>query len=107
MAFVPAVFETIRTLAHGSISGSYAFVGAAYAHPIQKVLITNNTNGDLIFSTDGSTDMIFVAQASYQLYDLTTDGGLALPIGTRFSVKQVTAPSAGSVYITAIYGKGE
>lgn len=106
MALGQAIPEALRSLAFGSISGTYAAVGSAFTHPIQILLITNNTNGDMLFTLDGSTDMFFVGQQSYQLFDFTSNEGMAVPIGTIVKVKQSTAASSGAVWVTAIYKKG-
>lgn len=101
--------EALRSLAHGSISGNYAAVGSAFANQCRIVCFTNNTDGDMIFSLDGSTDNLFIAKGSFKLFDLTTNKlGLqnifALPVGTQIYVKQSTSPSTGSVYVEVIYG---
>lgn len=103
-------FETLRSIAFGSISGTYAAVGTAFTHPIRLVCITNNTDGDMLFSTDGSTDMLFVAAGSFKLFDLntnkkTSDQEWTLRAGTQFYVKQSTAATQKSVYIEALYGQ--
>ena len=102
-------FDALRSLAHGSISGTYAAVGSPTTYPARIVCITNNTDGDMIFSTNNSSDMLFVATKSYKTFDFTTnrlstDATFSLPAGTQFYVKQSTAPSSGSVYIEAIRG---
>ena len=102
-------FEAVRTLAFGSISASYAAVGTVTLYPARLVCITNNTNGDMYFSLDGSTNMLFVAKTSFKLFDFNTnrynsDQTFVLQTGSQFYVKQVTAPSAGDVYIEVIYG---
>lgn len=111
MASQTAVIDAYRTLAFGGISGSYAVVGTPFTHMTRLFCITNNTNGDLIFSLDGTTNQLFVAAASFKLFDLMTNKELSapffLPAGTQFYCKQKTAPSSGDVYIEAIYGQGE
>lgn len=102
-------FEALRSVAHGSISGSYAAVGPAFVYPIRLICISNNTDGDMLFSTDGATDVLFVAAGSFKLFDLTTNRlnqqqSWVLPAGTQFYVKQSTAPSKNSVYIETLYG---
>lgn len=104
-----AIVDTLRSLAHGSISASYAAIGSAITQPIRLFCVTNNTNGDMLFSLDGSTDQLFVAQGSFKLFDVASnrddqDGYLALPANTTFYVKQSTAPSSGSVYVEIVYG---
>jgi hypothetical protein len=112
MSAICAVIDTLRTLANGSITGSYVAVGTAFGHPVRLICITNNTDGDMLFSTDGSTDQLFVARQSFKLFDLTTNHGqydstFVLPIGTQFYVKRSTVPTTGSVYIETIYGRGQ
>lgn len=106
-----AFFEPLRSLAFGGISGSYAAVGAPLEHQVRVVCITNNTQGDLIFSTDNTlvAGELFVARGSYKLYDIQAninpqfDDKYVLAIGTQFYVKQVTAPTSGDVYIECMY----
>lgn len=102
-------FDTLRSLAFGSISGSYAAVGSALLYPARLLVITNQTNGDLFVSTDASHDMLFLVQNTFKLFDLTTnrlnvDQMFVIPAGTQFYVKQSSAPSSGSVYIEVLYG---
>ena len=102
-------FEAIKTLAFGGISGAYASVGAATTHPIRAFCISNNTMGDLYFTTNTSQDEMFLAAGSFRLYDLQSninpqfDDKCVLPVGTQFSVKQISAPTSGSVYIECIF----
>ncbi len=106
-----AFFEPLKSLAFGGISGTYAAVGTATTHMIRAFCITNNTQGDMIFSLDNTNadgDM-FVAAGSYKLYDVQAninpqfDDKYVLEIGTQFYVKQSTAPVAGSVYVECLY----
>jgi len=103
-------FEAIKALGFAGISAAYANVGAVTTHPIRAFKISNNTAGDLYFTTDDSQEEMFVAAGSFTLYDLQSninpqfDDKFVLPIGTQFSVKQITAPVSGSVYIECIYG---
>lgn len=106
--------DSLRTLAFGGISGSYATVGSALTHNWRMFRITNNTNGDLFISFDGTTNNLFVPASSFVLYDLSTNAppisetdNLVLGIGTQFYAKQSTAPSSGALWIEGIYAKGE
>jgi hypothetical protein len=103
-------FDTLRSLAFGSISGSYAAVGSQFANPVRLICFTNNTDGDMFFSVDGVNNNLFVAAGSFKLFDLTTNRTnqaqyWMLPIGTQFYVKQSTAPSKGAVYIECLWGQ--
>jgi hypothetical protein len=104
-------FDTLRSLAFGSISGTYAAVGSALAVNGRIICFTNKTQGDMIFSTDSTnaSGQILVPAGSFKLYDLTAnlvpgkDDSFVLAAGTQFYVKQVAAPVSGSVYIEIIY----
>ena len=103
-----AFFEPIRTLGFAGISGAYASVGSASTREIRVFKIANNTAGDLYFTTDTGEDQMFLASGSFVLYDVQANIGpkddkFVFPVGTQFSVKQITAPTSGSVYIEFIY----
>ena len=111
MSAAKVYFDTLRSLAFGSISGTYAAVGTAITVKARIVCFTNKTQGDMIFSTDSSnsTGQIFVPAGTFKLYDLTAnlipgkDDAFAIAEGTQFYVKQSTAPVSGAVYIEIIY----
>lgn len=106
-----AFFEALRSLGFTGISGSYAAVGTPLTHMVRAFCITNNTQGDMIFSLDNTVaaGQMFVARGSYKLYDVQAnmnvqfDDKYVLPIGTQFYVKQSTAPVSGDVYIECLY----
>ena len=104
-----AFFDQIRTLAFGGISGAYASVGSPLEHESRMVCFSNNTQGDVYFTDDVTLDKIFVASGSFKLWDIQSnmntqkDDKFVIPKGTQFSVKQITAPVSGAVYIEIIY----
>lgn len=106
-----ASFEPLRTLAAAGISASYAAVGVATSHEVRAFCITNNTQGDMIFSLDNTVaaGQMFVAKGSYKLYDVQAnmnaqfDDKYVIPNQTTFYVKQATAPTSGDVYVECIY----
>lgn len=104
-----AFFDEIRSLGFAGISGSYADVGSPLEFNWRGVCFTNNTQGDVFFTDDVTKDKIFVKAGSFKLWDVQAnmnaqfDDKYVLPIGTQFSVKQITAPVSGSVYIEGIY----
>lgn len=106
-----ARFESLRTLGFAGISAAYAPVGIPLTQQVRAFCITNNTQGDLIFSLDSSNTAgnMFVAKGSYKLYDVQAninpkfDDKYVLAVGDQFYVKQVTAPTSGDVYIEALY----
>lgn len=104
-------FDTLRSLAFGGISGTYAAVGTPFTEEARIICFTNKTAGDMILSTDNTNvdGQIFLPAGSFKLYDLTAnlvpgkDDNFVIAKGTQFYVKQVTAPVSGAVYIEDVY----
>lgn len=101
-------FDTLRTIAFGSISGTYAAVGTAFGFPVRLICITNSTDGDMLFSVDGINNCLFIAAGSFKLFDIGTNKVSSAPMwsiaaGTQFYVKQSSAPTKGAVYIECLY----
>lgn len=106
--------SSYRTLNYTGISGAFAAVGSPVDHNWRAFCITNNTDGDLIFSVDGTTNNMFIPAYSFRLYDIATNAAplrvgdnLLVQLNTQFYVKQSTAPTVGDVYIEGIYARGE
>lgn len=102
-----ATIDVLRTLAFGSISGTYAAVGTPLIFPTRLICFTNNTDGDMFFSDDGINNQLFIAAGSFKLFDLNTNRLnqqqlWVFATGTQFYVKQSTAPSKGAVYIECL-----
>ena len=104
-----AFFEPIKSLAFGGISAAYASVGTPTTHPVRVFKISNNTQGDMFFTTNTAQDEMFLAAGSFTLYDVQaninprTDDSYVFETGTQFSVKQITAPVSGTVYVEVIF----
>lgn len=100
--------EEIRSLAFGSISGTYMGIGSSVENPILQFYIVNTTDADLMFSIDGVTDHFMIPAQSFLLDDVSSNkglgGGLYLPEGTRLYVKEIGTPTDGAVYFSAFYG---
>lgn len=106
-----ANFEPLRSLAFGSISGTYAAVGTPSENPIRLVCFSNDTEGNVVFSRDPtiSAGEIFVAAGGFKLFDIQSnmrfvnEDKYLLDEGTQFYVKQLEAPVSGAVYIEVLY----
>jgi hypothetical protein len=99
--------ETLRTLAFGSVSGTYARLGTPFLNPARLMYIVNTTDVLLTFSLDGVNDHFVVASNAYLIVDVTTNrsdtgGALAISQGQQIYVKG--SPSLGSVYLSVFYG---
>ncbi len=100
--------EPVRSLAFGSISGTYAGIGASFNHPIRIIFIQNLTDETLMFSLNGVDDHFPLPANGFLLLDVTANKtlmqGAFLAEGTRVYVKEVGTPSTGSVYVSVFYG---
>ncbi len=105
-------FDAYRSLAFGSISGSFAAVGTPLGKPWRVIHLLNTTDKDLIVSFDGSTNNVFIPSNTFSLYDFNANQDPAdvfkMQVGTQIYVKQSSgAPTSGSLYVMGIYGMGE
>jgi hypothetical protein len=102
-------FEALRSLAFGSISGTYAAIGSALTHACRMIGIDNLTDVNVTISFNGSTDHTVIPPGSGKIFDFSTNraepvGFLELPSNTTVYAKQTSgAPSSGSVYVTVMY----
>lgn len=101
--------EPVRTLAFGSISGTYAGIGTSITHPARQIFIQNLTDQTLMFSIDGINDHFPLPADGFLLDDITsnrtTTSGFYLAEGTRLYVRELSeAPTLGAVYFTVFYG---
>ncbi len=103
--------DTLRSIAFGSISASYAVVGGVLTVNPRIITIINQTQGNLILSDDNTnaTGKMFLPASYARVIDLTAniipgkDDSFVIAEGTQFYIKQLTAPVSGSVYIEIIY----
>ena len=107
-----AKFDTLRSVAFGSITTSYAIVGSVLPTNCVAVAFKNNTDGIVLVSTDGINDMLVYPGTSYGVYDVRTNApnniDYLLSQGTPFMVKYSgSAPTTGSFYIEALITQGE
>ena len=109
MVLSRAEFSPLRSLGFASISGVYANLGPALTVRCKVFKLTNQTDGDLIISTNGGIeDHIFMPAGTFTLYDVQTNTNsnkqdlTVFPIGTQFAVKQSTAPTEKAIYLETI-----
>ena len=104
-------FDPIRSAANGVITNAYVALGAVLGHATRVLHFINGTNGDIFVSFDGTTDNAIILASTFALYDLTSDQdeneSFRYEKGTQVYIKYSSAPSSGSFYMVAIYGKGE
>lgn len=102
-----AKFDTLRSVAFGSLTTSYAIVGSVLPSPAVCIAFTNNTDGIVYVSTDGINDMVALPARTGKVFDIKTNAPNATDYlfsqNTAFLVKYSgSAPTSGSFYIEAI-----
>jgi hypothetical protein len=111
MSALVARFDGVRTVANGSITGSYVAVSTAFQHRVRILKFINTTDAGMYFSFDGTTDNDYVPANGFSVYDLTTNGttnpDFTFQLFTQVYVKYETAPTTGSIYVIAVFGRGE
>lgn len=92
-----ASFATLKTTTPASIGATYAAVGSVLANPAVVVTFINNTNGDVLVSTDATNDMLSMSASTFRVFDLTANSPqpttYVFPKGTQFYIKDGTTPS--------------
>lgn len=106
--------DAYRSMAFGAITGAFQALGAPMAHNWRLIHLVNSTDGDMIFSFDGTTNNVFVPAGNFLLYDIATNSStnvgatnLVFGIGTQVHVKRSTVPTKGAVYMQGVYAQGE
>jgi len=104
-----ATFEPLRSLGFAGIGAAYAAIGTPLLNPARIIKITNNTDANLLVSTDGVTDHDIAIAQTLILLDVCANnassaGYMEFPKGMQIFVKQETAaPTSGNIYVTTIY----
>lgn len=105
------LFDTVRTLAAGSIAAGYTAVGTALDFPTRIIHVQNLTDATVMFSMDGVNDHFPLIANAFLLLDISANAAAEdaffLSVGDVLYVKQVGVPTTGSVYFTTAYGKGD
>lgn len=106
-------FDVLRTIDAASLTGAYQNFGAPLTQNWRAFKCTNNTDGDILLSLNGTDDNMFVPQYSFTLYDLATNApnvqnsdGFVFASGTQFEIKTDTAATTGDVWLEGIYATG-
>ncbi len=105
---IRAAVEPVRTLAFGSISGTYMGIGTPLTNACRILFLQNLTDATLMFSFNGVDDNFPLPSEGFLLLDLTANkaqnGGFFVSAEQRVYVKDLGVPTTGSVYLTAFYG---
>jgi hypothetical protein len=107
---IVAAFEPCRSLAFGGIGVSYAPIGTPIDHPSRMYFVQNLTDETVWFSTDGIHDHFPLPAGGFFLFDVCSDktnqaGALEFPHLMQLYVKRLGVPTAGTVYLSTVYGR--
>lgn len=102
-----ASWSPLRSAAFGSIGAAYATIGTALTERAIVIAFKNATNGDVVVSTNGTADHLYMPAGSYAIWDVRTNAPFhtdyLFAIGTQFYVKDGSvATSSGSFYIEVL-----
>lgn len=102
-----AKFDTLRSATTAQIGATYAAVGAALTTPAVLLTFKNQTNGDVVISTDGVNDMLYIPSNSFNVFDVRTNAptqsDYMFKEGTIFYAKDgTTLGTTGKFYIEAV-----
>lgn len=95
--FTRLSFAPLKTTTPASIGATYAAVGTVLANPAVVLTFINNTDGDVLVSTDATNDMLSLSASTFRVFDMRTNvpnltNGMFAK-GTQFYVKDGTTPS--------------
>ena len=102
--------EPLRSLAFGSVSGTYARIGTPLAFPSRIFWLQNLTDVSVFISLDGITNHMYLISGEAFILDNTSNktnvgGSLCFAQGTQFYAKDDGgAPTSGQITITTLYG---
>jgi hypothetical protein len=102
-------YENLRSLAFGSISGSYTGVGLPFTNAVRMIKVANTTDANILISFNGIDDMDILPAQTAQIYDIGSNksdqaGNLEQSAGERVYIKQESsAPTSGTVYVAVMY----
>lgn len=102
-----AAFDVLRTGVIGSVSPNFVAIGSPLTAPTVSLTFKNTMDGDIVVSTNGIDDMLYIPANSYNVFDIKTNGpegcDYMFEQGTQFYFKHGTlVPTAGNFYIEAI-----
>lgn len=108
---VRVAWEPLRSINSATFTGSYQALGTPLANSCFLVKVVNNSNVNVLISTDGTTDMDVVPAGGFFLFDETAnasrDSGLTIHNKTQFYIKgSAGGGNSGLVYLVVQYAGG-
>lgn len=91
--------DVIRELDAGSITSSFQPFGSPYLRDSFKMVVTNNTNGDIYLSTDGVNAIKKLPIQTGRIVDDKTND-MYRKAGTQWYIKYAVTPGSPSGWAT-------
>lgn len=97
------IWDPIRTVAFGAITGAFGAMGVAIASPVRIIALKNFTDQILEYSDDGVNAKVILLPSSAEVMDITAnkvrDDGFFLGEGSIIYVRHVgIAPTTGNAH---------
>lgn len=99
VATTDAGWVTTAAIAEGSITSSYT-TALTNTEPIRVLDFYNGTDADLYISFNASTNHLVLPASTGKILDLGASG---LHVDSNVSVKYVSNPSGGTLYVSGAY----
>lgn len=91
-----------------TLNGSFQAIGSPLAQPGLIVKMVNNSDADVIVSTDGTTDNDICVAGGFWLYDCAANKQagptMAAPVGRQYYISG-TAGMGGNIYLVVQHAK--
>lgn len=109
MTSIRILVDPIQSLGSGAIGAAYMGLGPVFDESARMILIANYTDGLMMFSWDGVNDHFPLPLYTSLLLTISQNDEenadyFALPALSRIYVRQISAPTTGSVYVTHFRG---
>jgi hypothetical protein len=109
MTSIRLVADPIQSLAAVSIGAAYMGIGPRFDRAARMILVNNFTDGLMMFSWNGVNDHFPLPVYTSLLLSIAQNADdieehLLFPAQSRLYVRQINAPTTGSVYITQFRG---
>lgn len=88
-----------RSLAFGSITGSYALVGSVFTEPVLLLYIMSTLDQPVQLSFDGTNDHMPIFANGFIIFDEAMNG-LILDGAKGVYVKEIGNPTTGNLYVS-------
>lgn len=84
--------DTVREVAFGSLTNTYAALGGVLTRPVNVITFLNETDAAVYVSMNGTSNHFRISAQTARTIDIKANDGL-FEVGQQFYVKYATAPT--------------